>query len=171
VRRIRERTRRARPGIATLALAAAVAGCAVAYGPAPASWLPTPHQVSRWPYGASAVVHPVDSKAHALRGELIALHGDSVYVLTDTALVAVACRKVRAMELQVDQSNSFEAPQLVFDRSEVDRPFGIGDKTTGQSASGPISGKWESVRSFARFPAGLPDSLDRASLRLPPARR
>ncbi len=167
------RDRAARRRVLAFAAAASIAAaeCAHRYDAAPAPWLPHAHDLPRWPYGASAVVHPTDRKSPAIRGELIALDRDSVYILADTALIAVACRTVRGMDLQVDVEGMLEAPQLAFARSKVDRPFGIGDKRVGPDPAGPIPAEWEKVRPFARFPGGLPDSLDRASLRLPPARR
>jgi len=153
-----------------LALATAIGGCASAQGPAPAPWLPNAHELPHWPYGASAVVHLAAKKTVPVRGELIALGRDSLYVLTDSALVAIPCRAVRSLALQVDQRGLLDAPQLDFGHSEVDYPFGLGDHTTGQPASQPLSHKWQAIRPYARFPGGLPDSLDRSALALP-ARR
>lgn len=150
-----------------LTLASGIGGCASAQGPAPAAWLPNAHELPHWPYGASAVVRLAAKKTTPIRGELIALGRDSVYVLTDSALVAIPCRAVQSLALQVDQRGLLDAPQLQFYRSEVDYPFGVGSHTTGQPANQPLSRKWQDIRAYARFPGGLPDSLDRSTLTLP----
>jgi len=153
-----------------LAFATGIGGCASAQGPAPAVWLPNAHELPHWPYGASAVVRLAVKKTEPIRGELIALGRDSVYVLTDSALVAIPCRVVQSLALQVDERGLLDAPQLDFHRSEVDYPFGVGDHATGQPANEPLSRKWQTIRPYARFPGGLPDSLDRSALALPPRR-
>jgi hypothetical protein len=150
-----------------LALATAIGGCASAQGPAPAAWLPGAHELPHWPYGSSAVVRLAAKKTPPIRGELIALGRDSLYVLTDSALVAIPCRAVRSLALQVDQRGLMDAPHLDFGRSEVDYPFGLGNHATGQPADQPLSKKWQTIRPYARFPGGLPDSLDRSTLTLP----
>jgi hypothetical protein len=69
----------------------------------------------------------------------------------------VACRRVTEIRVTADRRGQLPAPSMFFARG-------------GLEPDRPLPEKWRRIAPFARFPGGLPDSLDLATLRLPPDR-
>jgi hypothetical protein len=144
--------RRARESlVAALALALAGAGCG---SPARLDWLPDPGQLERWPYGAAVAVTTSTEKAGVRTGELIAIGIDSLYVLDANGLATIPRAEVRAIEVRADWEGANESR------------FSTRSRTPQQIEEG-----WKRMEKFARYPGGLPDSLDRAALELPSPRK
>jgi hypothetical protein len=77
-------------------------------------------------------------------------------VLTAEGPRIVDCRSVREVRLHADRNGQLKAPSLF---------FSPGSQRQGRA----LPERWRRIVPYARFPGGLPDSLDLASLRLPSA--
>ena len=132
-------------------LAIAVGGCGSMLQ---MDWLPDGKQLNRWPYGSAAYVAPRAWGAPHLKGELIAIGRDTVHVLNPRGLTWMLRDEVRRIEVRADYVGNLSDH---FDIRKSMKPE-------------EIEKGWDRMRQFARYPGGLPDSLDRAALRLPPTR-
>jgi len=146
------RTRECWVWLVAAGLALAGAGCVHAPW---APWLPAPRELNRFPYGAAADLRLRGWRNPPVRGELIALDRDTVFVLTAAGLVGTPCRSVRRLMLYADRNSQLNTPLLNF-----------GPRSPRESR--PLPESWENIRPFARFPTGLPASIARESLRMPP---
>jgi len=117
-------------------------------------WLPDGKQLNQWPYGSAANVTPRAWGASHLKGELIAIGPDTVHVLNPQGLTWMRRDDVRRIEVSADYLGNLSDH---FDIRKSMKPE-------------EIEKGWDRMRQFARYPGGLPDSLDRAALRLPPTR-
>ena len=131
-----------------IAIAAVTAGCG---SRARLTWLPDANQLDRWPYGAAVAIRR--DEADLVTGELIAIDSVRVYVLAESGLATVARADVRSIEARADWDGVSEARMST--RSRTPRK---------------IEESWKRLEKYARYPGGLPDSLDRTALRLPPDR-
>jgi len=168
-----------------LALASCVFAGACAGNPAPKGWLPSPQETPTDPYGAWIDV--VTLQGTELRGELIAVHDDSVFVLPeDGVLVATARADVRLARtaFYASQYGGLAAWATVGSIATVSNgllavgtlplwliigPIAVGADSRAPLTSVRHDDRWVDVRKYARFPQGLPPALDRSVLRTRPA--
>jgi hypothetical protein len=145
------------PPIRSLAitiLACAALGCGASRFPP--EWLPEPQDVSRWPFGVAIEVSAGPGKSRPLKGELIAVTDDSLHVLTPEGFRSLLRNDVKEIRTRADIAGRLRSPQMTFHR---DSWTITGDEN-----------RWDELRPYARYPSGMPDSVDRDSLRLPDAR-
>ena len=141
MRRIRE------AGI--VALGVACLGCGPRLN---AEWLPEARDLSRWPYGAAVEIRLDERGAEPVRGELIAVGAETLFVLTPAGLRGVRRDHLGSVATRADREGKLQGPRII----------GRGPWLRSARAR-----RWDELRAYARFPGGLPDSLDRASLRMP----
>ena len=126
-----------------------VSGCSPMPRP---EWLPDARQLNHWPYGSAVVVTPRDWYAKRVAGELIAIAPDSIWVLTPSGLRAMAYHEAKRIEVRANSEGTLKDEVSIKPRPSAKETELVSSR----------------IRTFARFPGGLPDSLDRAALRLPP---
>jgi hypothetical protein len=158
-----------------LMLAASTMACA--QNPAPVGWLAPAMAAQNDPYGAWIVVTTSDGGGAS--GEFLAVERDSVFVLSlDSTVRAVPRATVRHAQIAFYQS---QWSQLVLwtalgSLSTISNglllvftfpTWVIGGTIAGASESrAPLREvtrpeDWDTVRMYARFPAGLPENLPR----------
>lgn len=165
----------------------AVLLAACANNPAPSGWLPSPDDTPQDPYGAWIEVRRGD-RVRA-RGELIAVHDDSVFVLTQRGeLVALDRSRINGARIAWfdAQWGGLAVWTTVGTLSTLSHGYFsgitlplwliVGPIATGAQSRVPIESveresQWREMRMFARFPQGLPQGLDRSVLRPRPGRR
>jgi len=166
--------------IATALACCALAG-ACAGNPAPKGWLPAPQETPVDPYGAWIEVLALEGTETG--GELIAVHDDSVFVLTqDGVLVATARADVKQARtaFYASEYGGLAAWAVVGSIATVSNgvlavgtlPLWliVGSIAVGADSRAPLTSvrhdeQWADARKYARFPQGMPPSLDRAVLR------
>ena len=129
------------------ALAAALTSCALS--PAPRGWLPRLGEVGSDPYGAwTEVSYWIHGHRLDVRGELVAVEHDSLFVLSDSTLVGVPIAARAYARVWVYE--------------------GGGTVATADYEHRPVitsSGRFEWLPKYARFPNGFPPGFDRGTLR------
>lgn len=163
-------------GAACCALVAACAG-----NPAPSGWLPGPEDAPQDPYGAWIVVRENDTRETS--GELIAVHEDSIFVLTQSGrLAGFAHGEIeRARIAYYDaQWGGLVAWTLVGSLATISNGYFalitfplwllVGSISAADESRAPLESvsqesEWVEMRTFARFPQGMPQGLDRGVLR------
>ena len=178
--------------IGSLLLACVGLGCASV--PAPAPLCLSPDRIQETAFGvwtelqttAGSNATAVDATAKALgsgawvRGELIAVEEDSVYVLTPARLVGVSKADIASARLYTFAPNtaSLALWTVLGSLSTASHGFLLplslpvwiiaGTAMTVSESHAPevkVPGEsWGNVRVFARFPQGLPPGLDRSAL-------
>ena len=171
---------RSRDVVVPILIAGLAAGCAASH--APTGYLPKPAEAPWNPRGGWITVQYGDSADEwVLDGELVAVEGDSVYVLTGEGLEAAPAAGVRRAELWGYQSEHGRLAAWTVVGTLSCASNGIvavlsapvwaisGTLSTASQSRAPRltrpSDPWARFRSYARFPQGLPPGLDRGSLR------
>jgi len=178
-------------GILALLVAA---GCA--HTGAPRGWLDPPERAAVDAYGGWIDVRRsgADGRLSDVRGELIALAQDSVLVLADSGLVAVAYSQISKADLMAYDSGAGDwmVLSLIGALTTVTHGFGAvvtfpvwiltGAVATAAQSRIPLhhaqsrgrgpdaTGSWLELRAWARFPQGLPDGVSRDVLKPKPPR-
>lgn len=173
----------------------AIALCAACASiPAPSGWLPTAKGAATDAFGGWITVTTAAQTAQnsaspraVTEGELIAVHPDSLFVLTEGALVAVPRARVQKATLFAYDPHwgalgAWGVLGTLFAISNgwyfaltgptwvITTAIAAGSRSRASSVSLDDSAGWERLRAYARFPQGLPAGLDRATL-LPRPRR
>jgi hypothetical protein len=164
-----------------LAAAVCALGAACANNPAPGGWLPKAQEVPEDPYGAWVQLRKIDRTE--LGGEFIAIHGDTLFVLSaSSGLVAVHRGQMDQARLAYYSSNwgvmavwtTFGSLATISNGAflVITLPLWLiaGPIATGAESRAPLEGvrhwdQWRELRMYARFPQGIPDGLDRRVLR------
>lgn len=164
-----------------VAISLLLPGCASTL--APGGWLPDAERSTRAANGSwiAAKVGPRGS-AREVRGELIAIQHDSVFVLAKAGLEAIPTERIGAARIARfnSQWGDLCAWSVLGALSTASHGFGailsapvwiIGGTLSVVAASyAPIvrypDRSWSELSVFARFPPGLPPGLDRSALRL-----
>jgi hypothetical protein len=170
-----------RSALAAILLAITAAGCAS--NPAPAGWLPAAGEVVTEPYGAWVVLQVASSdSSRAVAGELIAAHSDSVFVLSFDGLEAHSVDEI--VDARVAWYDSGASSLVLWTvagslGSLSHGAFGIislplwiiiGTVATSLQASSPLVDYQpamslpRTISPYARFPQGLPPTVDRSQL-------
>lgn len=162
-----------------------VLGTACATNPAPDGWLGPADRAAGDPYGAWIEIEPL-GPGSKIKGEFLAVDGDSVYVLDlggrvrSLPLPEVADAAVVAYDARWGRLAAWTALGALSTISHgvfaiLTLPTWIigGTVITALQSRSSIrhvrrGEDWTSVRKYARFPAGLPPGLPR---NLPPKRR
>ncbi len=172
-----------RPSVlASVLLAVTAAGCAS--NPAPNGWLPSASEVATEPYGAWIVLQVAASdSSRTAAGELIAVHSDSLFVLSFDGLEAHSVDEiVDARVAWYDSSSSSLVLWTIFGSMSslshgaygiISLPLWIifGTVATSSQANSPLvdyqpaMSLSRTLSPYARFPQGLPPTLDRSELR------
>ena len=161
-------------------------GCA--HSTAPKDWLPRAVDAAQEAHGGWILLRLAgDSQEH--EGELIAIGPDSLFVLESDGCRGYAHAQVRHAVLTGYDSEAGRLAGWTVMGSVLTLSHGYGlvislplwilvgtASTISQSTAGRVSvtpTSWEEARKYARFPQGLPEELDRASLapRSPPVTR
>jgi len=169
-----------------LTAALCAVGAACANNPAPGGWLPEHREVAQDPYGAWVQIRRSDRTE--LGGEFIALHGDTLFVLTESGrLTALHSREFDQARLAYFNSSAgllglwtgIGALSTISHGGFliITLPMWIigGSVASGSESRAPLEGvrrwsEWSELRMYARFPQGIPESLDRRVLRPRPRR-
>lgn len=168
------------------ALSILLLGCAGST--APSRWLPEADEAQRTAFGAWAKVkyNPGDNKYMEVRGELIAFHSDTIFVLSSNALEGIPRWQIKSIDLTTfnPKHGVLGFWTLIGSLSTASHGYymvlslpvwlltGI-SSAAGQSrtAHEKYPGQnWHELNKFARFPAGLPPQLDRSTLSMKPVR-
>jgi len=168
-------------GCLALLLAGCLLSAACAGNPAPRGWLPSPAQAAEDPYGAWIEVLARDGSE--IEGELIAVQDDSVFVLTSEGVLAALAyadaEQARSAFYRSEYGNLVLWAALGtvasishgwFAAGTVPLWIIIGSVAAGSDSRAPMETvrrdeQWSKIRMFARFPQGMPPSLDRSVLR------
>jgi len=164
-----------------------VAACAS--NTAPPGFLPTPQESQATAYGGWIEVEwgRGDPKHTWLsEGELLAIQHDSVYILTGRGPEVVATAEVRRAQLTGydSQLGKLASWTLIGTLSTASHGIWLVVSAPLWVVTGSINGakqsrapervypraRWEDLRSYARFPQGLPPGIDLAKLRGKPLR-
>lgn len=162
-------------------IAAAVWLAACAQTTAPRGFLPVPLESQRTAYGGwLEVEYGSRRRPDRAEGELLAVQGDSVYILTARGATAVATGGITAAKLTGydSQSGKFGLWTLLGVLSTVSHGFVLilsapvwiitGSITTATQSHQPESVYprvgWAAIAPYARFPQGLPPGIDLARL-------
>lgn len=174
---MRTRRRTALPTACLLATFAA--GCA--HNPAPRGWLSRPEVAASEAFGAWLEIQ-ADSARHELRyeGEFIGAQADSIYLLGDEGFEGVSRARILRARLIAYDARAGELAGWTFLGTVGTLSHGVGLIFTaptwilvGSLASSAQSrnpmvrvppNPWKEATKYARFPQGLPENLDRASL-------
>jgi hypothetical protein len=160
---------------------------------APHGWLPTSQDAQTNTYGAwSEVCLRYPEKAELVHGELIAVHEDSLFVLTAETLMGLSRDQLRSVRLTTYQPEHgrLSGWTALGSVSTLSHGVGlvltfplwviVGSATTakasgepdehcqGREVTQPHSVCWQNLSKFARFPQGIPPTVDRSSLKSKP---
>ncbi len=171
--------------LACVALGCALAGCAPRAHRVPENWLPTADQAGADAFGAWVRVEAWEDARGAVEGELIAVGSDSIYVIAAVGLDAIPADKIGRVVLITHDSNTesmvgWATLGTISTLSHgvflvVSAPLWIVAGTiaayeankAGKQEHTP-NDAWpevaQALRPFARFPAGLPQEIDRGAL-------
>lgn len=144
---------------------------------APRGWLPNAKQAQQETYGAWIwVEYSRGSTKQRAEGELIAVERDSIFILTQDTLVAIA-----ESEIELGRLTAYDAKDrllagwtAVGSLTTLSHGFGLlatlplwvvsGSISTVAQSFAPIEElpveSWDDLRKYARFPQGLPEGLD-----------
>jgi hypothetical protein len=156
-----------------------VAGCA--HSTAPHDWLPSATQAGERTLGGWVSIDTrAKSKAPSIEGEFIAIQSDSVFVLSAGELRAIpfgeiGSATVSAYDIPWDRLAAWTLAGTI---STVSHGFGLllsapvwiltGSIVTSHASKEPLHRvpreSWQDVSRYARFPQGLPPTIDRGSL-------
>lgn len=184
--------RRWRGAAARCAFALGTASCARSH--APGQWLPDPGDVAGAVNGAWIEVSFVQTGAETQgpeirtsEGEFLAAGAESVYVLTERGVDAVARAAVKSARVDFYQSQADKGVAITVLGFLSTLSHGVGMVftgplwiITGSVATASISREhlrdvprqsWEEAAIYARFPQGLPETFDRNGLRFDPGVR
>lgn len=168
-----------------------LSGCA---GPtAPRGWLPSAREAEQEAFGAWISVEYSDgSSEQVAKGELIAVGQDSVFVLTHEPvfapvfevtqqLIAIPLDQIERGRLAAYDANhsTLAGWAAVGSLSTISHGWFVlaslpvwiivGSVSTAAQSVAPIeefpAHSWRDLRKYARFPQGLPEGLDRSTLR------
>jgi hypothetical protein len=149
-----------------LAVAAALAGQACAMHSAPAGWLPKAKDLPRWCRGAWIDVEPVRGAGRRAAGELIAVGGDEIHVLTADGLRAIPAASIAAATLvlyDADDSGGWGFALSLTHGWYLPLTLIPWLAISSGEAHAPLlrHPPWalSSFRPYARFPQGLPPGL------------
>lgn len=168
------------PAVLTLLLWSLLSGCAIVS--APRGWLPKAQETPTDVYGGWVELHYSSAgERERLRGELIALSADSIYV-ADEALHVVARADLQRAQLVAYESEAGKLGGLVALGtlstashgfvSVLTAPVWIlfgGAMAVVQSYKPVVafpSSKLERFAPFARYPKGMPAGLDRGQVKM-----
>jgi hypothetical protein len=168
------------PAWAALLAACCAAGCASRL--APKDWLPLAVDAQSDAHGgwiSLEVKGPSATTVH--QGELLAVSADSIFVLEDSTCFGVPTAQVAEATLMGYDSDKGKLGLWTFagTLSTASHGWGLilsapvwlitGITGTAVQSHAPQmklrSSSWARARAYARFPQGLPDGLDRSSLR------
>jgi hypothetical protein len=161
--------------------------------PAPSGWLPPAEVAATDAFGGWITVDTAAqaqrgwfagsaTRRTEIAGELIAVHADSVFLLADSTLVSLPRAQVRRATLFAYDAQwgglatwgflgtlSAISNGLYFLLTGptwiITSSIAAGSRSRAPMVSLSDQGGWERLRLYARFPQGLPEGLDRASLR------
>ena len=159
--------------IAVCAVAATMA-CYRAKGPATQ---PTPQEALRSAFGGWIMVSRVhDTPQSVVAGELIAVHADTLHVLSTSGLISIPRRDIKSLALEryrVPLTPSILA-SVAGTLSTVGNGFILlltapawiiaGTVSTAMYSRAPLTTSAAELQPFARFPQGIPASVDRSKL-------
>ncbi len=166
--------------VLSCALSLIAMGCAGTT--APSKWLPRPDQAQALAHGGWISVQYAEGRTKLQsHGELIAIHADSVFVLSVNSLKVIPKAKIKKATLTAYDANwgPLAAWSVLGTLSTASHGIGLiisapvwilaGTIATSAQSYAPritFPGKpWEEFRKYARFPNGLPPGLDRRALR------
>ena len=173
---------------AMAALGLLCVGCVITS--APRGWLPSSNDAQTNTYGAWTEINlRYPEKAGVVRGELIAVHDDSLFVLTADTLLGLSRDQLRSVRLSTYRSEhgglaAWTGLGAISTASHGVALLGtlpmwliVGSATTASASGEPdehcsaaeIKERggvcWQDLAKFARFPQGIPPAVDRSSLR------
>ena len=144
------------------------AGCV--HNPAPRGWRPKPEELPRWTRGAWIVVE--GPKNTRTRGELIAIEGERLYVLTSAGLESLPRSTIRRATLTLHDTDADKISLQAFCTLTHGRwllftlPMWVivadGESRTPFRRHPPDP--LDSLRKYARFPQGRPSGLEASGL-------
>ena len=161
----------------SMVLIALQAGCF--YSTAPRRFLPDAEQSQRDAFGSwIRLEEPGERKTRVTEGELIAAHADTVFVMTESGLRAVAAAGVKKVTLTAYDSHMGDIAGWATLGTLATVSHGVvliltaptwiiaGSFATASVSKAPrVESKQPTeLRKYARFPQGLPAELDRATL-------
>lgn len=149
---------------------------------APPGWLPSPTDAQRDAFGSWIRVHRQPKTIPLAEGELIAVDADTIHVLADGRLVSLAraalcCAEVTAYRMDLSELQLWSVLGTLSTASQgwfliLTAPAWAltGTAVTASASYAPriVSTDPLVLRQFARFPQGIPPTLDRATLRSRP---
>lgn len=166
-----------------LILLATSLGTGCASNPAPDGWLPSARDVPADPYGAwIRIEFDSGTTKDEIEGELLAAEPDTVYLLSDEAVVAFPCESIRHARVAwfASGAGNLAAWTLLGSLSTLSNGYfaGLtmplwvltGSLATSAQSQAPLvdyrpdQGVTTDFRAYSRFPQGLPDGLDRTTL-------
>ena len=156
-----------------------LAGCAKST--APRGWLPRPMDAQKVAHGGWISLQKGDSRGNFHHGELLAVHADTVFVLEDDMCVGFPKSQVAKATLMGYDSDTGPLAAWTLAGTLSTASHGVylilsapvwilvGSSATVSQSHAPqmvlTPGTWNAARAYARFPQGLPEGLDRTSLR------
>ena len=164
-------------------LATLVAVCGGCYSSsAPPRWLPTAVETQGDAFGSWIHVREQKQSAPLVEGELIAIDADTVHILADGRLVSVprsrlCCAEVTAYRMEIGELQAWTLLGVI---STASHGWGLVVTAPLWTLAGTIAASNASyaprivstdpmvLRPFARFPQGIPQGLDRTTLRSKP---
>jgi len=173
---------------AAVAMALGLSGCVGTS--APREWLPSVQDARSEAFGAWTELNIKESEEqkYQVRGELIAVHDDSIFVWGPEGLAAFGRDHVTRVKLTTYRPthNGMAMWTLLGSLSTISHGVGLAISFPvwvigGSVATASVSGEpdetcpesvikqsghpcWEKLSKFARFPQGLPPTLDRTRL-------
>lgn len=173
------RVKKAAVATISIILPILLSGCASTT--APSGWLPSAMEAQKEAFGAwISVEYNTGSSEHVAKGEFIAVGQDSVFVLTQ-GLIAIPLDQIEGGRLAAYDAKHgwLGAWTALGSLSTPSHGFGlilslpawviVGSATTIAQSWAPIEklpvSSWDELRKFARFPQGLPEGLDRRTLK------
>jgi hypothetical protein len=173
--------------ILALLIALNIGGCAGTS--APRGWLPSVYDSREVAWGAWAEVELLEEvSSNKVKGELIAVHKDTAFVLTSDGLASAHRMQIKAIKLSTYDSQhwtyvSWTTLGVVSTASHgillvASAPlwliFGAMTTAAGSRENQVLCRSrefdmaedrcWSHLSKFARFPQGLPDTVDRGTL-------
>ncbi len=166
--------------VLSCALAVVAMGCASTT--APSQWLPRPDRAQALAYGGWISVYYAKGRTKLqAHGELLAIHADSLFVLSANSLTAIPTAKTKKATLTAYDANvgPLVAWSVLGTLSTASHGAGLIISapvwiitgiaaTSAQSYAPQLSfpkKSWNEFRKYARFPNGLPPNIDRRALR------
>lgn len=147
---------------------------------APRDWLPTPAESGEAIYGGWIEVREIGKRQ--VKGELIAISTEHIYVLTDSHMVQVPCDNIKRAQVTAFDVKEHvdELKRLTFLGTLSSLSHGLlagltgplwiitGSAITGGYSYWPVvrypKDPLEAMAKYARFPQGLPPGLDLTSI-------